>query len=113
MKKVQFLPAKTDMTLPVSFADAAGGIVVANGRNGDFLAFAAVETSASSTLFLTTEIPTDSAPAAVAGGILQVVDGDTLSVSYTDEEDATDDAATAVLNISGVVPVTLSRMSME
>lgn len=91
-----------DEALSATAVDTAAGITVTNPRNGDTETFAATETGATSTIFVTGSIPTVSAvPASSGDGMLQVLGGDTLSITYVDSEDAADNAGAASLAVVG------------
>ncbi len=101
-----------DEALQVAANDTAAGIQVRNMRNGDTLSLSATETLLASTIFLTAEIPTQNAAAAAADGTLQAVPGDTLTVSYADNEDPADSRKTTSLSVVlSVVSTTLPPVS--
>lgn len=101
-----------DETLDFSARDTASGIVVKNLRNGDSVAVDALETSASSTFFLTAPIQTQTADAAAADSVLQVLAGDTLQVAYTDNEDPSDNQSSLTLAIGTEAPLDLAATKL-
>jgi hypothetical protein len=79
-----------DEALRADVLDIAEGISILNIRNGDLLRLNAVETGGSSTVFITAPIVTQNASDAVADDMLQLLPGDTITISYVDNEDPED-----------------------
>ena len=76
-----------DQNLEGTEIEKTGGVVLQNSRNGDKIEIELTEISASAGIFASGPIATEKREEAVDDGILQVVGGDTVLVTYADPDD--------------------------
>lgn len=89
-----------DELLDAMNPDVAKGIKIYNPRNGDTLYSEAIETGRNTTILLTSPIQTESGDAAIDDDKIQGIDNDELIITYTDNEDASDNEASSTLKLT-------------
>lgn len=96
-----------DNNLLGTVAESLAGATVTNARNGDSVALALTETQVTTGIF-EAALATANGSAAIADSTLQVLPGDTISLVYTDPDDAADNLAADAATVEGGATPTAS-----